>query len=103
MSWTVGKLYQGMAWLSQTPPKTSEAASVLDEVLAFDFKKRPGRDHYVLGVVKWRIYAASLSGDTQKARELVQRAQQREFRQDLKSDFLKQYKVLLTQPTTPSE
>lgn len=101
MDWTVGKLYEGMVLLSQTPPRTSEASAVLDEVLAFDFKNRPGRDHYVIGAVKWRMYAASLSGDTKKAQELVQWVQNREFRKDLKSAFLKKYEGILTQPTTP--
>jgi hypothetical protein len=103
MNWTVGKLYDGMVLLSQTPPKTSEASAVLDEVLAFDFKNRPGRDHYIIGAVKWRMYAASLSGDTKKGRELVQWVQNREFRNDLKSAFLKKYADILTQPTTTSK
>jgi hypothetical protein len=103
MDWTVGKLYAGMALLSQTPPRTSEASAVLDEVLAFDFKNRPGRDHYIIGAVKWRMYAASLAGDTKKARELVQRVQNREFRKDLKSAFLKKHGGILSQPTTPSK
>jgi hypothetical protein len=103
MNWTVGKLYEGMLLLSQTPPKTREASAVLDEVLAFDYKNRPGRDHYVIGAVKWRMYAASLSGDGKKPQELVQWVQNREFRNDLKSAFLKKYGGILTQPTTPSK
>jgi hypothetical protein len=100
MDWVVGKLYQGMVLLSQTPPRTSEASTVLDEVLAFDFKNRPGRDHYLIGVVKWRMYAATLAGDKKKAPELVQWIQNREIRKDLKSAFMKQHGDLLTQPTT---
>jgi len=103
MDWTVGKLYTGMALLSQTPPRTSQAIAVLDEVLAFDFKGKPGRDHYVLGAVKWRIYAASLSGDTRKPRELVKRVQNQDFRGDLKSAFLKKHEDILTQQATSSE
>jgi hypothetical protein len=102
MDWTLAKLYEGMAMLSQTPPKPSAGGAVLDEVLAFDFKDRPGRDHYVLQAVKWRIYAAKLSGDTNKAQALVQWVAGRAFRQDLKSAFLKKYKGLLTEPTTPA-
>lgn len=104
ITWAVAKLYQGMELLSRTPPKTSEGNAVLDEVLAFDFKKKLGRDHYILCAVKWRMYAASLSGDKGKARELAQWAQNQEFRKDLKSDFSqkfkKKYEGFLTSPST---
>ncbi len=107
MNWTVGKLYIGMALLSQRPHKTQEAIAVLDEVLAFDYKNRPGRDHYILGAVKWRIHAAVLSGDMQKAQELVQWGQGQKFRQDLKSEFsktfLKKYEGLQVRSATSSK
>jgi len=99
MNWTVGKLYRGIALLSQTPPRTSQAITVLDQILAFDFTNKPGRGHYILGAVKWRIYAAFLSGDTVKPTQLVQWVQNQEFRNDLKSEFLKQYAGLLPPPT----
>jgi hypothetical protein len=95
MNWMVGKLYEGIALLSQTPPKTNDAIAVLDEILAINFQNRPGRDHYILGAVKWRIQAAFLSGDMEKPRELVQWVQNQNFRTDLKSAFLKKYGVLL--------
>jgi hypothetical protein len=100
MNWTVGKLYNGMILLSQTPLQTNAASAVLDEVLAFDFKNRPGRDHYIIGAAEWRIYAASLGGDTNKMQALAQWVQNGDFRQDLKSAFLKKYRGLLAQPTT---
>ena len=103
LDWTMGKLYEAIAWLSQKPPRTADAVAALDEILSFDFGNRPGRDHYILGAVKWRIYAASVSGDAGKRRQLVQWVQDREFRQDLKAAFLKQYESILNQPTTPSK
>ena len=103
MNWAVGKVCQGMVLLSQTPPRTSEAIPVLDEVLAFDFKDRPGRDYCIVCAVQWRIYAAHLSGDGNKAQELVQWVQKRELRKDLKSTFLKRYGGIQAQTTTPSQ
>jgi hypothetical protein len=98
MRWTAGKLYQGIALLSQSPPQTKQAITVLDQVLAFDFNNRPGRDHYILGAAKWRIRAAFLSGDTQKGPALVQWVQAQNFRTDLKTDFLKTYGDMLASP-----
>jgi len=103
MNWTVGKFYQGMALLSQTPPDTTDGIPVLDEILAFNFTNRPGRDHYIFGAVKWRIYAAVMSGDTNKGPELVQWVQSQALRQDLKSAFLKQYGGFLTPTPTTSQ
>lgn len=100
MNWTVGKLYEGIALLSQTPPKPNQAAIILDSLIAFDFTNKPGRDHYILGAVKWRIYAARLSGDTQRGPLLVQWVQSQDFRADLKTDFLKTY---LPSPTAPTQ
>ena len=95
MNWTAGNLYQAIALLSQSPPKVSEAVPVLDRVLAFNFQNKPGRDHYILGAVKWRIYAATLAGDKEKPRQLAQWAHNQNFRPDLKADFLKHYKRYL--------
>ncbi len=96
LDWTLGKLYHGMALLSQDQPKTKEACVALDEVLAFDFRGRPGRDHYLIETVKWRIYAAQLSADHSKASQLVQWVQTNAFRDDLKRQFLSRYLVALT-------
>lgn len=103
MNWTAGKLYEGIALLNQTPPRTSQAASVLDSVIAFNFTNRPGRDHYILGAVKWRIYAAFLSGDMTKGPALAQWVQTQNFRSDLKAEFLKTYGDLLSSSTTTSQ
>jgi hypothetical protein len=98
LNWVVAKLYDGIILLSQTPPNIGQANAVLDEVLAFDFSGKPGRDHYVLGVVKWRIHAALLTGDAAKAQQLIQWVQATEFRRDLKASFLKEQKKLLALP-----
>jgi hypothetical protein len=103
MNWTAGKLYQGIALLSQTPPKTSQAVTVLDQVIAFNYTNTFGRDHYILGAVKWRIHAANLSGDVQKGPALAQWVQSQNFRTDLKADFLKKYGYLLSSSTAVSQ
>lgn len=103
MNWTIAKLYQGIVLLSQSPPQTKKAAAILDEVLAFDFTSLPGRDHYILGAAKWRIHAAVLSGDKVKQQEVVQQVENREFRADLKSKFLKESKGELIVPTIQSK
>ena len=100
MDWTAGKLYEAIAWLSQTPPKTSDAIAALDDILKFNFQNKPGRDHYILGAAKWQIYVSSFSGDTAKARKLAQWVQDTDFRADLKADFLKQYGHLLSTTNT---
>ena len=101
MNWTAAKLAEGMAWLSQTPPRTSEASAVLDEILTFNYKNRPGRDHYIITAARWRMYAAVLSGDTKKSQDLAQWVQTQPFRKDLKANFLKQYKDLLPPSINP--
>jgi len=101
MDWTVAKVYEGVGFLSQSPPRLAEGIAALDEVLAFDFKGKPGRDHYVLVAAKWRLYAASLENDIRKAQALVRWVRDQEFRKDLKSDFLKNYEGILTFKTTP--
>ena len=98
LSWTVGKLYEGIGLVRQIPRQTVQAAAVFDEILAFDYTNLPGRDHYILGAAKWRIYAASLLGDTTKGPELVRWVQNQPFRSDLKASFLKEYTNLLNQP-----
>jgi hypothetical protein len=103
LNWTVAKLYDGIVLLSQNPPGISQANAVLDEVLAYDFSGKPGRDHYVLGVVKWRIHAALLTGDAAKAQRLVQSVQATEFRQDLKASFLREQESLLTSLNTSAQ
>ncbi len=71
MNWTVGNLYKGIALLNQTPPDTSDAILPLNQILAFNYTNLPGRDHYIIGAVKWRIFAAQLAGDTQTPLQLV--------------------------------
>jgi hypothetical protein len=100
MDWMAAKLSQGMAWLKQSPPDTGHAIAVLDEVLAVDFKSRPGRDHYILTAVRWRMYAAVLRGDAEKSKTLAQWVQDQPFRKDLKADFLKQHGDLVSPPNT---
>lgn len=100
LNWTVGKLYDGIALLSQTPPDTSDAMPILNQILAFNFTNLPGRDHYILGAVKWQIYAARLAGDTQLPPQLVQWVQNQPLRADLKSEFLEQYSGYLSPATS---
>lgn len=103
MDWTAAKLAEGMAWLKQTPPDPERAIPVLDEVLAVDFKNRPGRDHYVITAARWRMYAAVLCGDMKKSQALAQWVQDQPFRKDLKADFLKEHWDLVSQPANPSK
>jgi len=103
MDWMAGKLAEGMAWLSQMPPDTKNAITVLDEVLAVDFKKRPGRDHYILTAVRWRMHAAVMTGDTKKSRALAQWVAEQPFQRYLKGAFLKQHGDLVSQPGNPSK
>ena len=101
LDWTAGKLYQGIAWLSQSPPKTAQAIAVLDEVLAYNFTNRLGRDHYILGAVKWRLYAASLSDDKTKMQQLIQWVQDQPFPKGAQSALVRQFSSRLT-PAQPS-
>lgn len=101
LNWTVGNLYEGIALLSQAPPDPGDAIPKLDQILAFNYKNLPGRDHYIIGAVKWRIYAAHLVGDTQLAPKLVQWVQNQPLRADMKSAFLNQYKDYLPPTTSP--
>jgi hypothetical protein len=91
MNWMMGKLYQGMALVSQQPPNIAEACAVLDELLASDVGGKLGRDHYVIEAVKWRIYAAWLAGEPAKIQELANSIWEQHWRADLKSDFWKWY------------
>lgn len=90
INWTVGKLYQGIGLLKQTPPDRAQAVKTLDEVLNFNFTNRLGRNHYILGAVKWRIYAAAISNDKNKILELTQWVQTQPFLDKDKAVLLKQ-------------
>jgi hypothetical protein len=103
LNWTAGSLYEGIALLRQTPPRTSEAIPILDRVLAFDYAGRRGRDHYIIGAVKWRMHAAFLSGDLEKGPQLARWVQRQDLRADMKASFLKTYGDLLNWPTTASK
>ncbi|MDW7979489.1 MAG: hypothetical protein RMH97_02860, partial [Verrucomicrobiales bacterium] len=100
MDWALGKLYQGITLLSQDQPRIEEACAVLDEVLASDFKDKPGREHCLIEAVKWRIYAAQIAADRDKASQLVDWVQTNAFRHDLKRQFLGKYLILLTNSPT---
>jgi hypothetical protein len=89
MNWIMGKLYTGIALTSMPGPKTTEAAVVLDEVLALGFKNKPQNDHYVLSAAKWRIYVAQRSGDKNKAVQLVLWVYSGNCTKNIKTEFLK--------------
>ena len=103
LDWTVGKLYVGIALMNQSPPSTSEAMAAFDDLLNFDFKGRPGRDHYILCAAEFRIVDAMNSGDLTKAQELVRWVQSREFRKGLKTEFMKLYGPTLTISSIPTQ
>jgi len=96
MNWIIGRFYQAIVLISHEPSRYSDANTILDALLAFNFQNRPGRDHYILGAAKWRIYSALSAGDKDKARQVAQWVQGNNFREDLKADFLKNYQSLLT-------
>lgn len=91
LDWTVGNLYEGIALLSQTPPDVNDAIPALNRILAFNYSNLPGRDHYIIGAVTWRIQAAKLSGDTQTPVQLIQWVKDQPLREDLKSNFLRRH------------
>lgn len=100
MNWAVGKLYAGMALLNQTPPNLPSGITQLDDIISFNFTNRPNRDHYIIGAVEWRIYAASIAGDTNTPRQLVQWVESQNLQRGMKANFMKKYGRLL--PALPA-
>jgi len=97
LDWTRGKVFHGIALSSQRPPKLSEAAAVLDEVLASGFSNDSEHNEAVIAAAKWRSYVALTSGDRAKAGEIVEWVQAGNCDKHLKADFLKVYNSVAEQ------
>jgi len=97
LDWARGKVFHGIALSSQTPPKLSEAAAVLDEVLALGFNNDSEHNEAVIAAAKWRSYVAFTSGDKAEAEEIVEWVQGGNCAKHLKADFLKVYNSVAEQ------
>jgi len=102
LNWVIARTYQAMLLLSQTPVKPAEAAQILDEVLAYDFRTRPEFHYQIVYAAQWRMHAAMLTGDRRKAEDTAQWVRDNPFRADVKSDFLKRHGNALKPQSTQS-
>lgn len=91
VGWMMGKLYESVVLLTQPEPDTTAAVTALDGILAQGFKNKPDHDHWVISAAKWRIYAATHLGDTQKGPELVKWIRNANCTKNIKDAFLKTY------------
>ena len=95
LAWIVGKLYNGILLMSQSPPNTNQAALLFDQILAQNFNGRPSHDHKIIDATKWRLYVARRSGNQQKAIALVQWVQASKCNKNQMAVFLAKYGFLI--------
>jgi len=94
--WLVTKLYDAAGLSCQM--RLTEAASELDELLAFGFKNNPSYDGILVSAAEWRIRVAMQAGDVAMARQVAQLVQNSACYNSIKRTFVNQFGTLLAQP-----
>jgi hypothetical protein len=73
--WAICKLYEGIGLALSTPPQMSEAAAVFDEIIFAPVVDEDVKYHIPSTALSWGLHIASMTNDTNKAQQLLQKLQ----------------------------